>query len=385
MAIVHLDPFIITAKLHALGDNLRAGDVPLCPTSSLRFGQTSSYTCEQDRNCMENPSQLPESTKRSDPWSAVATSKVNRSRTPAHLPEQRLGPLRSNRCLGKTTGTRSTRWTTRVMILGLVLLCLTVLSLIALRLSATTSDVGPLTSLTQIPVTRSHATPSRPVTDATGPGTKKPPSPKQTPVTPQRDAWPTGAQSSDLTLIATNIPQRNPRKSTTLMLDEKSGRYVLLSKGDFLGDFEVVSISMDWVQLRRAGSFSWVSYRKSEKRRTRGAPSKHRPPPPRIRRRSNEPSVTLKWMIGRLNLAGELEDHLRPTTTKMGLQVGRVTSGFRRIGLRVGDVVELAGGFPVSSLEQLRNGLQKAAHSGGSGTLTVLRKGKSVQLSFGVR
>ncbi len=270
------------------------------------------------------------------------------------------------------------------MILGLMLLCLTVLILIVLRLSATSSGVGPRTSPAQIPSVLSRATPSRRVNDATGPGTKKPPRHKS-PRSPQKGTWPNGAQSPDLALIATNIPLGNPHKSTTLILDTKSERYVLLGTGDQLGEFEVVNISMDWVQLRRAGSFSWVGYRKSDKRRTRRTAPDHRPPPPRIRRRPNEPSVTLKWIIGRLNLAGELEDHLRPTTTAKGLQVGRVTSGFRRIGLRVGDVVQQAGGFPVSSLEQLRNGLQKAAYSGGSGTLKVLRKGKSVQLSFGVR
>jgi len=172
-----------------------------------------------------------------------------------------------------------------------------------------------------------------------------------------------------------------------VVLDVKSDRYVQISPGDHLEKLEVISIATDWVQLRQAGSYSWVGYRKGEKRPTRArSRGRNESPPPRVRRhRSKGPSVTLKWIEGRLNLAGELEDHLSPKTTSKGLQVGKVTSGFRRIGLRVGDVVQRAGGYPVSTLEQLRNGMQRAAHSGGSGSITVLRKGKSVKLSFGVR
>jgi len=194
-------------------------------------------------------------------------------------------------------------------------------------------------------------------------------------------------QSSELALIATNIPPGNSDRSTALLLDVKSDRYVQLSEGDHLGELEVVKISLDWVQLRRAGSSSWVSYRKGEQRRAQAPRSGQRSPPPRVRRRtkSKGPTVTYKWLLGRINLAGELEDHLQPKLTAKGLRVGRVTSGFSRIGLRVGDVVQRAGPFDVHSLEQLRNGLQKAATHGGNGSLTVLRNGRKVQLSFDVR
>ena len=148
----------------------------------------------------------------------------------------------------------------------------------------------------------------------------------------------------------------------------------------------MVKISLDWVQLRQAGTTSWVGYHKSKSRRTGRRSAAPRTPPPRVRRRKTTgPTVTYKWILGRLNLAGELQDHLQPKLTKKGLQIGRVTVGFRRIGLRVGDVVQRSGGFDVHSLEQLRNGMQKAAKPGGSGTMTVLRKGRVVELDYNVR
>lgn len=194
-----------------------------------------------------------------------------------------------------------------------------------------------------------------------------------------------GARSSEFALIATNILPGNPQKSTASLLHVKSERYLLLSPGDQCGEFEVVKIEPHWVQLRRAGSYSWVTYRERKRRRAWAPSSGHQGRPPPVRRRPKRPTVTYKWILGRLNLYGELEAHLSPSVTSKGLQVGRVTSGWRRIGLRVGDVVQRAGNRPVRSIDDIKEGLQGAARPGGSGSLTVLRRGRSVQLDFGVR
>ncbi len=201
-----------------------------------------------------------------------------------------------------------------------------------------------------------------------------------------RRSWPVGEPSPDLALVATNIPPGAPWRATASILHLKSEEYLLVSQGDRWGDLDVVQIAMDWVQLRRGSSYLWVGY----KDRPPGRSARHRrrerlPPPRRVRRRRDGPTVTYKWILGRLNLAGELEDHLLPEVTSAGLKIGRVTTGFRRIGLRPGDVVERAGDRRVRSLDDLRSGMQGAARPGGSGTITVLRRGRSLELPFNVR
>jgi hypothetical protein len=324
---------------------------------------------------MREPGRQPQGTKRRPPLSAAV----------GLGDDQRVRPVRGSRCLDSTKGTNPIGRTSAAPLIRISALGLVALGLTALGLFAITSGGHRLNTPAQVSNARSGATPSRRVKNTTGPGADRTPPPRQTPHPPPNVAWPTGAQATELALIATNIPPGDTRKSTTLLLDVKSDRYVLLSPGDQVGEFEVVSIAMDWVQLRRTGSYSWVGYRKGDKRRASAPTSEHRPPPPRIRRSKKTPSVTYKWIVGRLNLAGELQDHLRPTETAKGLKVGRVTSGFRRIGVRVGDVVLRAGEQPVRSLEALRNGLQRAAQHQGSGSITVLRGDRKIKLSFGVR
>jgi len=272
------------------------------------------------------------------------------------------------------------------MTLALGALALGALALVAPALAAITSAVEVLRPPAQVLTSRSHATPSRRSSHAAGAPKKAKASPSnETPRPPAGDAWPSGTLSSDLSLIATNIPPHSRNRSTASLLDVKADRYLLVSPGDHWGEFEVVRISLDWVQLRRAGSYSWVSYREHTQRRTRAATSERREPPRRVRHRPRGPTVTYKWLVGRLNLYAELEEHLSPKVTAKGLQVGRVTSGFRRIGLRVGDVVQRAGDRPVRSTDDIREGLQRAARPGGYSSITVLRKGRTIELPFDVR
>ncbi|MFH2007959.1 MAG: hypothetical protein ABI333_15360 [bacterium] len=271
---------------------------------------------------------------------------------------------------------------------GVLLLGLTAL---ALAVWASPSVVGLLSARAPSPAAspRSRATLSRRNTssDATGPGRAAASPRRQGPPPPSWGPGPKGAQSSEFLLIATNVMPGAPDRSSASLLDVKSDRYMLLSPGDHWGEFEVVRIAMYFVQLRRAGSFSWVSYGEGSQRSTRQAPSPdHRAQPRPVRRASAKaPTVTSKWLIGRLNLTGELEDHLRPTVTSKGVRVGRTTLGFRRIGVRVGDVIQRAGTRPVRYVDDIREGLQGAANPGGSGTITVLRHGRAIELDFNVQ
>jgi hypothetical protein len=297
---------------------------------------------------------------------------------------------RGSRCLDDAASTASTG-RSRGQTIGVVLLGVGTLALLVPVVFAITSLVDLIMPSAQAP----KAAPANHSRLVAGPGKTKASPRRKVPLRrpPPIRAWPQGTQSAEFTLIATNIPPGAPYNASTILLEGKSNRYVLLSKGDKVGAFEVVQIAMDWVQLRQGSAKSWVTYGKNDERRKRGrargrGPSDaQRALPSKVRRLPplKGPRVSYKWIVGRLNLHGELEEHLNPKVTAKGVQVGKVTMGFRRMGLKVGDVIQRAGNRKVRNLDDIRNGLQPAASPGARSTLTVLRNGRPMELHFGVQ